>query len=360
MKKIAILLCVSLLVFTGCSGKKMRSEKNNSFSESSENKYRLEEIYWNGSLTLLKSNNLPLTGYVQWFVKKQLKREEYFINGIQNGTSRVFREDGSIESEQDFLNGELRFSIEYFKNGLTSTKSYYTDGEKTSFKSWFKDGRKSMEENYKNGEINGQSIKWYSSGGLRSVSNYEKGKRIGWQTEYSRNGDLLYKINLINGNGVISYKIPNTELVFTEEYLDGKKVIPQSGKHITHWDHSIVTEIVYENGQRKTQTRRNVLKNKIYSEYNYENELLHGQCRSWHDNGLKRIEESCNNGQVHGLYRRWHENGKLAEQGHYSYSIKRGKWQEWYENGKLKLLETYTNGKLVSRKWWDESGKAIK
>ena len=347
MNKIAILLCVILLVLTGCSGKKMRKEAGSTTGTgaSNANKYFESNVYIHGDLVLLKSDNMPLTGFLQRYDDKKgyLTNESYYVNGVLNGQSKSFNENGSLSSYSSYLNGKNNGLYEsYNKDGSLSSQSYYKDGEQTSSRSWWDNGIKRSETNYKNGKVNGKSISWYESGKLKSVSNYEEDKEIGWQSEYTETGDVLYEVNLVNGNGKISYKLPGTDITINEEYLDGKMILPENGKVSSRsinfggdWGRTF-DEMTIENGQLNgVYTSRSLKSKKIVYETNYKNGLKHGKEKSWHNND------------------------QLREEGQYENDLKHGVWQEWYENGKLKSLRTYNYGKEVSKKCWDESGKSI-
>jgi antitoxin component YwqK of YwqJK toxin-antitoxin module len=350
MNKIAILMCVILLVLTGCSGKKMRKEAGSTTGSGASNANKVSEqlVYRLGGLVLLKSDNMPLTGFLQRYDDKKgyLSEESYYVNGVLNGQSKSFNENGSLSSYSSYFNGEMNGQYEnYYKDGSLSYQSYYKNGVNISNRSWYENGIKSSEKNYKNGEVNGKSISWYESGKLKSVSNYEEGKRIGWQREYTETGEVLYEVNLVNGNGKISYKLPGFDITLTEEYLDGKIILPENGKVSTRsnlfgdWGTGQgrwIVEKTFENGQLNgVFTLRNIQSKNIRSETNYKNGLKHGKKKNWHNNG------------------------QLSEEGQYENDLEHGVWQEWYENGKLKTLRTYNYGKEVSKKCWDESGKSI-
>ena len=266
MNKIAILLCVILLVLTGCSGKKMRKEAGSTTGTgaSNANKYFESNVYRLGDLVLLKSDNMPLTGFLKRFDDKKgyLTNESYYVNGVLNGQSKSFREDGSMYS-YNYVNGELNgVHISLNKDGSLSSQSYYKDGEQTSTRSWWDNGIKRSETNYKNGEVNGKSISWYESGKLKSVSNYEEGKRIGWQSEYTETGDVLYEVNLVNGNGKISYKLPGADITINQEYLNGKTVSPENGKVSEQFFGDVIIETTFENGQLNGVYTRRKLQSK--------------------------------------------------------------------------------------------------
>lgn len=340
MNKIVILLCVSLLVFTGCSGKKMRKDTESSTGDSKANRYRESEVYRHGDLILLKANNLPLTGFLKRFDDKKgyLSEESYYVNGLLNGLSKHFSENGSLSYSINYLNGKLDGWYEsYNKDGDLTHQSYYKDGEETSSTGWYDNRIKRYKSTYKNGKTNGENISWYETGKLKSVSHYKEGKRIGWQSEYTESGEVLYEVNLINGNGKISYKLPGTDITINEEYVNGESVTPENGQKISTYFTGKQVEIYnYDNGKLKDYVRKNIEGNLIREEINYKNDLKHGKTKQWH------------------------RNGQLSEEGQYENDLEHGVWQEWYENGKLQSVRTYNYGKLVSKKCWDESGKSIK
>jgi len=53
----------------------------------------------------------------------------------------------------------------------------------------------------------------------------------------------------------------------------------------------------------------------------YKNELLHGKCIIWHENGQKWWEREYQNDQLCGKNIKWHENGDKC-------------WETKYQNGK--------------------------
>jgi antitoxin component YwqK of YwqJK toxin-antitoxin module len=274
---------------------------------------------------LHKETNLPVTGFVVSYNEKEnyLQYEHYYINGIRNGTSKWFNKDGTLSSSQEYIDGKLS----------------------GSYNSWYEDGRKSHEGYYSNDQLNGTVKSWYKNGRIKEISHYTDGKRIGWQRYFLEYGDVLYESNLVDGNGKVSFKIPEKEEVISIDFLDGKEVFPTNGSlkgsifgglHVI--DRLISGskgEVWYENGERIRSIRQNNDSEKPYSETNYKYGLQHG----------KEI--------------RFHSNGQLSEEGTYYFGAYHGTWQRWFENGKLQEISKYDYGKLISTKCWDESGKSV-
>ena len=93
---------------------------------------------------------MPLTGFLQRYDDKKgyLTEESYYVNGVLNGLSKKFREDGSMYS-YNYVNGELNGVHRSFnKDGALIDESYYKDGEQTLSRSWYANGIKRSEKNY--------------------------------------------------------------------------------------------------------------------------------------------------------------------------------------------------------------------
>ena len=76
----------------------------------------------------------------------------------------------------------------------------------------------------------------------------------------------------------------------------------------------------------------------------------------WFENGQKSKEIDYFYGKtLDALYKRWYENGQKEEG-----TLKDGKLDgfvtEWYENGQKKYETIYKDGKLISKKEWNEDG----
>jgi antitoxin component YwqK of YwqJK toxin-antitoxin module len=290
-----------LFAFVSCSDERnIPNSIDPNANISNLNKYNWNEVYYHGSITLIRKNNLPVTGFVLSYDKDgALNREEYYVNGYQEGVENHYYKDGSLEREACFRNGEKHGSV----NG------------------WYPNGRKSYQRFYINGNCDGKQIEWYENGQLKLISNYNNGLRTGWQKAYLENGDVLYQVNLINGNGTISYQSINNVQV-TEVYTFGVEVSPIDGSKLRSGGRK-------EGGFRKPQPR--VKGSEAYD----ENGLRHGKDYSAFENGQKSFE------------------------GEYFFDQEDGIHQSWYENGKLKEIKKYNKGILMSAKCWDESGKEM-
>jgi antitoxin component YwqK of YwqJK toxin-antitoxin module len=299
-----------LVLLSSCSRQDSNIIENTSNASSSANKFKYEETYDYGELKLFKSSNLPVTGFVQSFdsEKGYLSNESYYINGIKNGLSTSYYEDGKESRSEYYLNGQL--------NGLSEV--------------WHANGRKSSEGSYINGEPDGKQVAWYEDGKLNAIHNYKNGRLIGWQRSFNEDGTLLYETNLKNGNGKIAYKIPNTEIEILKNYVNGEIVFPENGT-----SNEGFIEYTYLNGEI---VRIKIEQNKVVTqeqEWTFKNSLLNGE------------------------HKNYYASGKIEEQANYINGLENGIWQTWYENGTLKSLEKFDYGLSISKKCWDENGKEI-
>ncbi len=60
------------------------------------------------------------------------------------------------------------------------------------------------------------------------------------------------------------------------------------------------------------------------------------------------------NGQIHGEYKSWWENGQLHRRSFYQNGELHGESKLWYPNGRFEEHSFYQNGQLhgESKKWW--------
>ncbi len=80
---------------------------------------------------------------------------------------------------------------------------------------------------------------------------------------------------------------------------------------------------------------------------------------SWHDNGIMSDSmQVAPDGS--GVQVTWFDNGNPASAGRYGAGMKQnGKWQYFHKNGKLSALETYKDGLLTDKHYFDEEGNQM-
>jgi antitoxin component YwqK of YwqJK toxin-antitoxin module len=322
MRNLKLISIFLVLILNACVEK--NKDLNQSSSQSQKNRYNYDETcsqhpnvsFGKGDLILVKSTNLPLTGFrVEYNKDGWLESEEYYVNGRQDGLQKRFYRDGSLAWQ------------EYYRDGLL-------DG---GCEGWYENGRKRCKRYYSSGKLEGRCLWWFENGEVCLIENYNNGLRAGWQRRYLENGTLLYESNLVNGNGEISYKDAESGYLLTERYENGKVFKPSKGKDFDNPLPGIIEENSYDNGELNGMTKR------VYTD----------------DLKRKPFEFNYKNGLQHGIEKSWFVNGRLSAEKEYYFGQPNGVWQSWHENGKLEEVSRYDKGVLLSKKCWDESGKEI-
>lgn len=142
------------------------------------------------------------------------------VNGLYNGESKVYSEDGKLISIENYLQGELLKTNSFFPNGVLEEEgvylennqqweviTYFSDGSKKSEGKWNRDRTKIGEWKYfnNNGNINTKEI-YLNDGSLSERINLFKDGTI-QQREYFKQRKDRVKIEKYNNNGNIIERI---------------------------------------------------------------------------------------------------------------------------------------------------------
>lgn len=183
--------------------------------------------------------------------------------------------------------------------------------------------------------LEGQYLRFYENGHLKSESYYHKGMLHGPSTWFNEQGLLLSKTWFVNGlkQGKSSFYYKNGNIHSLRLYRDGKK----EGEH-TYF---------YKNGRIKSKLR-------------YQNDLFHGVIELFYENGIKKRELNYHEGLLEGQEKYWDKNGTLIWEAEYKKGLADGKAKLWNSNGTLIREYTYfSDHKHFNLKEWNELGKLI-
>ena len=174
--------------------------------------------------------------------------KQYFIynkNGLLDGESREYYEEGDIKSISHFKNDiPDGVFISYYQNGNIENKYAYVNGQANGeCFSYYENGK--LEERYflKNGEIDGEAFAYYPSGKLRGKEVQKLGKREGESIIYHENGNIKQKSTLKNDKreGDLFIYFPSGKLRQTEKYINGKI----EGEVIEYYESGTIKEKAY-------------------------------------------------------------------------------------------------------------------
>ncbi len=162
--------------------------------------------------------------------------KRYHDNGKKQAILN-YSEDGTCAAQIFYINGKIAadgFYIDQKKDGLWK---YYTVKKIVLF-----------EENYKNGELNGRSKKYYLNGNVCEEIEWKDGTRNGIWKKYFSDGTLqlqtLHEMNIRTGPFYIYHSNGRTE-------IDGKYLNDLRAGTWKHYDRDgkFLYEIVYKNGR---------------------------------------------------------------------------------------------------------------
>ena len=203
----------------------------------------------NASFSLVTDINYNLNSHeivTDEFPNQLLK--QYFIfnkNGLLDGESREYYEEGNIKSISPFKNNiPDGVFISYYQNGNIENKYAYVNGQANGeCFSYYENGK--LEERYflKNGEIDGEAFAYYPSGKLRGKEVQKLGKREGESIIYHENGNIKQKSTFKNDKreGDLFIYFPSGKLRQTEKYINGKI----EGEVIEYYESGTIKEKAY-------------------------------------------------------------------------------------------------------------------
>ena len=251
------------------------------------------------------------------------------------------------------------------------------------YKEWDKNDNLLLDENYKNGEQDGKSIKYNSrlkNGQIEMESNYKDGLANGKTIVYHNNGEIHFDMNFKDGllDGKRISKFTNGQIELESNYKNGK----QDGKETRYYrSGQIELESNYKDGKKDgkyTQYHENYYRNEQSGELNddnvrvssnYKNGEIDGTSFTYYENGViqyvtnykegKRDGKSFNyysNGQIHydtdykngfvdGLLKSYGSKGNLQSETNHKNGNFDGKSIDYYDNGQIKSEKNYKNGR---------------
>lgn len=286
--------------------------------------------------------NGVFSGEAKGFVEGNLVFKRNYNNGILNGETLFFNQNGSISSVTNFKNGiEDGERIEYWENGEVFQKGLMVNGLKEGlWKEFDEQGILWGASEYKDGTEYLQKL-YYPNGQIKSELNVIDGQLNGEGIVYRENG-LKYIIGYYK-NGIRSgeWKFLNVVggLETKAHFVDGQI----EGEVINYYPNGDIESIVnvtnnVKNGIFKSFYNNEKNTRKLLGRYSFD--LKVGEWREYNFEGFIQSSSTYKAGVLNGSYIAFHENGELKETGNYLNGRKVGKWIEYNSNGKkLKTIK---------------------
>lgn len=145
--------------------------------------------------------------------------------GKEDGTWKLYREDGSLKWEKTYImgaeDGESRY---YFPDTSIWKIETWSNGQMNGRKQeYYPNNTLKKEIMYANGEWNGKYITYFQSGMVESEQEFKNGKKEGLSRYYYDNGELFYEESHLNGcrDGETRRFYPKNQMKWTVENYKG-------------------------------------------------------------------------------------------------------------------------------------------
>jgi len=185
----------------------------------------------------------------------------------------------------------------------------------------------------KNNKPSGEWKRYYETGELKEVFEFEEGNLVGEWKFYKESGKLSNIIYLNTG--------------LTENFDDLGKLF-SSGKQIINKGKQGEWKEYYSNGNLKRVE-------------NYLDDIKNGPYKSYEIDGILYAEGQYKDNKEEGLWKYYYKDDVLKEIGIRKNGHRDGDWKEYHINGKLMWLRKYDAGnKTGSWEFYDSLGKLIR
>lgn len=321
-----------------------------------------------------------------------LKLEVNYREGKKHGIRTTYRKDEIIREtfKNDIKDGPTKY---FYKNGELKKEVFFVNGlEEGMAREYAEDGRAITLITYKNGFITdiqkinrfiGSSKKhgpwkyWYDNGVVRLEGSYKRGLEHGYFKEYDREGNLLTATKYENGQKVEDAREVAKLEVRKDYYPDGTPKIvatynkegePEGIRREYAEDGTIERSYIFKNGiiigegiitekgERDGYWKEYYDDGKLYAEGKYEKDVRVGPWKFYHKNGNLRQEGAYNSqGKPEGEWLWYYENGKILREENYYLGLLDGLMAEYSEQGKLIAQGDFIEG-LEEGDWFYEVG----
>ena len=274
----------------------------------------------NASFSLVTDINYNLNSHeivTDEFPNQLLK--QYFIfnkNGLLDGESREYYEEGDIKSISPFKNNiPDGVFISYYQNGNIKEKHTYKNGNEEGEGLFYYENTK-LEEKYfmKNGKLDGEATVYFEDGKIRNKSIFKDGVKL---------EEEIYKDDEIRENTFKNGEIVQQDIYSKNKKLKAKKFFLENGK----------TKIIsyYENGNKQ-------------EEVFVINELFDGEALVYYPSGKLKEKDFFKKGKREGETIIYYENGNVKQKSLFKNNKREGEHLFYDEKGNLTKTEIYKNG----------------
>ena len=291
----------------------------------------------NASFSLVTDINYNLNSHeivTDEFPNQLLK--QYFIfnkNGLLDGESREYYEEGDIKSISPFKNNIPNgVFISYYQNGNIQEKHTYKNGnEEGEGLFYYENGQ--LEEKYfmKNGKLDGEAINYFNDGKIRHKAIYKD--------------DIILEEE-VHENNEIQKNIFKNEEIFQQDIYTKNKILKTTIFFLENEKTKIIT--YHKNGNKQEE---------VFA----INGLLDGEAFIYYPSGKVENKSFFKDGKREGESLTYYENGKLKKKILYKNGMRNGFAIAYYENGIIEQKVYFVDDKKENeRLYYDKKGNLIK
>lgn len=268
-----------------------------------------------------------IDGYLKsFYTNGKLQVHSTFINGVRQGISTEYDENGILIAAYNYLNDELNGPFKIYENNKLNMVGGKLNGvDHGQFKEYNEDNRIVKEYTMKRGVLDGNYTEYgFVEGKLlvKVIGYYSNGEKTGlWQTvKINEKGiDILESHTYVKGKEQGAFKRINRDSIFIGNYKNG------------------LLDGSYRVYQRLTS---------------YSLDALHGDTTKCQLIINGRYLE----GQRSGVWKFYSMSKGLIKEGQYQQGLESGEWKQYFDNyvndngkpqpysGKLRLIENYEHG----------------
>lgn len=274
----------------------------------------------------------------------------YDISGGKIGDWKFYSNNGVPSEEGRYQDNEpLGIHNSYYKSGgIMSISDYDKENGNTYYKYLYPNGQMQTQGWYKGGVKHGEWRYYYIDGTLEATRFYHKDQLHGTQENFRVDGNIESYTTYKYGEAIEeAYYNTNKEIYETVDFKAAEKTY----KLVTHYQNgNIQTEINYVNGLHHGPYKLYNFYGTVVASGNYNNGSQHGEWNWYYDDGKIRISEGYLNGNRDGTSKHYYKSGQLEDDYFYNYGSKTGTWLSYHENGKLFTSTGYANDLQEGRK----------
>jgi antitoxin component YwqK of YwqJK toxin-antitoxin module len=272
----------------------------------------------------------------------QLFYEGQFKDDKPYGVFKHYYEEGELKSITKY-DGDIVRSTVYYPEGQLMASGKFLDQKKDSIWTYYdEDGWISLQENYKQGLRDGESISYYPDGDIAVKKVFLKDVENGPFIQFFGNGNTEAEGSYLGGNfsGKNIYYYESGKKLHEGEYVNGKR----NGMWYFYNENGAIRQIIqYKNGV--------IVKD----------EPMNGEFISYYESGLPKSIYNYKNGKFDGRFVEYYDQGeKVLVVREKENSYEPDEFEEVLRGQVIKVEVYYKNGNKVGEELrYDEKGNVL-